>query len=72
MAPEILEGKEYMGNQVDIFALGVLLYIMVVGDYPFLEANFNDKAYKLIMLKDYPSFWKDKEYLTESLRELIT
>lgn len=52
MAPEILEGKEYMGNQVDIFALGVLLYIMVVGDYPFLEANFNDKAYKLIMLKD--------------------
>ena len=72
MAPEILEGKEYMGNQVDIFALGVLLYIMVVGDYPFLEANFNDKAYNLIMLRAYPSFWKDKEYLTESLRELIT
>jgi serine/threonine protein kinase len=29
MAPEILEGKSYDGRQVDVFACGIILFIMI-------------------------------------------
>jgi serine/threonine protein kinase len=29
MAPEIHDGKPYNGQQVDLFALGIILFIMV-------------------------------------------
>lgn len=35
MAPEIIEGKPYKGNTTDIFALGVILFVMVFGVMPF-------------------------------------
>ena len=35
MAPELLEGKPYKGGSTDIFALGVLLFVIVVGVMPF-------------------------------------
>lgn len=35
MAPEIHEGKPYKGNTTDIFALGVILFVMVTGVMPF-------------------------------------
>ena len=35
MAPEILEGKPYKGTATDIFALGVILFLMVAGVMPF-------------------------------------
>ena len=31
MAPEIVEKKEYQGVQVDLFALGVILFTMRAG-----------------------------------------
>ena len=34
-APEILSGKQYWGNKIDIFAAGVILFIMVAGNPPF-------------------------------------
>ena len=37
MAPEILEGKPYKGNTTDIFALGVMLFVMVSGVMPFYQ-----------------------------------
>lgn len=37
MAPEILEGKPYKGNTTDIFALGVILFIMITGVMPFFH-----------------------------------
>lgn len=43
MAPEILEGKPYKGNTTDIFALGVIIFIMVTGVMPFyIKATKND------------------------------
>ena len=35
MAPEILEGRPYQGQVVDLFALGVCLFIMYSGLPPF-------------------------------------
>lgn len=35
MAPEMIEQKPYKGNTTDIFALGVILFVMVFGVMPF-------------------------------------
>jgi len=35
MAPEITRKSDYEGNPVDIWACGVLLYVMLVGAFPF-------------------------------------
>lgn len=35
MAPELMDRREYRGKQVDIWALGVILFKMLTGDYPF-------------------------------------
>lgn len=35
MAPEIKQGKRYDGRQVDIFSLGVIMFIIAQGCFPF-------------------------------------
>ena len=52
MAPEIYKGN-YDGEKVDIFALGVILFNLITGIYPFEEAKITNKVYRLIMLKKY-------------------
>ena len=38
MAPEIHQGAPYKGTEVDIFALGIVLFQMIIGRPPFGEA----------------------------------
>ena len=49
MAPEIKEGKTYKGTQVDLFSLGVILFIIVQGIFPFKEARKEEFFYQLLM-----------------------
>lgn len=49
MAPEIKEGKNYDGTQVDLFSIGVILFIIVQGIFPFKEARKEEYFYNLLM-----------------------
>ena len=40
MAPEITKKQEYIGHLVDIWALGILLYCMLAGNFPFKGIQF--------------------------------
>ena len=40
MAPELIKKQQYDGKKVDIWALGVLLYMLLVGKYPFGSTFF--------------------------------
>ena len=59
-APEILKCyiHGYDGIKSDIFALGVLLFVIKLGKYPFGMSNHFDKEYRLIMEKNYEKFWQ--------------
>lgn len=47
MAPEILAGQPYSGVKTDLFATGVLLFIMIAQHPPFRKASHRDGFYKL-------------------------
>ena len=58
MAPEILLECKYQPAMADLFAFGVIIFIMVTGHLPFEEASINDKYYKQIALLDNQAFWR--------------
>ena len=58
MAPEIREGKTYDGRQIDLFSLGIVLFIIVRGHLPFPEASVSNRNYCLLVKKKYPDFFK--------------
>lgn len=58
MAPEIAERKEYKGSEVDIFAIGTILFNIVTNDQdPFNAATKEDENYKLITEKKFDEFF---------------
>ena len=47
MAPEIVKKKDYNGYSTDIWALGIILFVMLTGTYPFKGANERDLYSKI-------------------------
>ena len=60
MAPEIHEGKPYKGNTTDIFAIGVILFVMVTGTMPFFhKATKTDQLYQYVHKNDEKGYWEE-------------
>ena len=56
MAPEIHNGDPYKGENADLFALGIILFIMVSGGPPFQEAVLSNSCYRLLC-RNNQGFW---------------
>jgi len=68
MAPEISAGshipranRQSYNEKVDIFALGVIMFICFAGFPPFRQTNNEDWWFDKIIKKEWPYFWKAHE-----------
>ncbi|KAM4573504.1 SNF related kinase b [Odontesthes bonariensis] len=66
-APEILLGEEYDAPAVDIWSLGVILYMLVCGVPPFQETNDSET---LVMILDCR--YSVPEHISDDCRDLIS
>jgi serine/threonine protein kinase len=73
MAPEIKEGKTYDGKQIDMFSVGVILFIIIQGIFPFKEAKKDEYFYNLILKGDLETYWKKVggQNLSPEFKDLI-
>jgi len=69
VAPEVLKGEKY-DKAVDLWSLGVILYILICGFPPFYHQNTN-MLYKQIKKGEYDfpdPYWTD---ISDSAKELV-
>ncbi|KAM7324908.1 hypothetical protein ACRRTK_015162 [Alexandromys fortis] len=66
IAPEMLARKPYDGLAVDMWSLGVVLYAMVTGQFPYAEDTL-DGMHRLITNTKYPIF----DYLSKPCHIII-
>ena len=57
----------------DIFSLGVLLFVITIGDFPFINTSFSDEKYKFIIKKNYERFWEffNNIEISDEFKDLI-
>ena len=56
-APEIILKKPYNGFFADIFSLGVILFVILTGNYPFKSARKYDICYSNIIKGKIENYW---------------
>lgn len=73
MAPEIKEGIIYDGKQTDVFSVGVILFIIVMGIFPFKEAKKDEYFFALLHNKKHDKYWKKVggESLSSDFKDLM-
>ena len=54
MAPEIVKKNEYSGFASDIWALGIVLFVMLTGRFPF-KGNTEKELFNRILVGNYLS-----------------
>ena len=67
-APEVHYFSEtlgYDGVKNDIFSLGIMLFTLLFGFYPFAKPNIADPIYKLFLEEEYCTFWAKFEQTTQ-------
>jgi serine/threonine protein kinase len=78
MAPELIQKQPYQGHSVDLFALGIILFILHSGHPPFNQAHIQDPHYKLLSTNRADLFWKQHQnnkvpgFFSEEFKDLIT
>jgi serine/threonine protein kinase len=73
MAPEIIQNKKYT-EKADIFAAGVILFIMLAGFPPFQNAVAKDWWFDKLMKQKYKLFWMAHERtakFTENAKKIL-
>lgn len=66
-----------MGLQSDLFAVGVILFVMYAGSPPFVSTKSTDKIYRIIRDRRFPVFWsmhqkrKPAGFFPDSFKRLI-
>jgi len=67
-APELMQGLPYPGYSADVWAMGVSLYIMVTGEYPFWSENRKQMFQQITQMSvDFSPF----PHVSAGCRELI-
>ena len=53
--------------------MGVLLFVITIGDFPFGRASYSDEKYKFIIKKNYNRFWAyfSNIEISEEFKDLI-
>ena len=75
MAPEILQRSSYDGRKIDMFAIGVIMFIIVVGNFPFQTASQDDAYYKLLVTgsESKKRYWRAVRgsHLSDDFKKLL-
>eukprot|EP00331_Platyophrya_macrostoma_P019324 CAMPEP_0176465988 /NCGR_PEP_ID=MMETSP0127-20121128/37619_1 /TAXON_ID=938130 /ORGANISM="Platyophrya macrostoma, Strain WH" /LENGTH=406 /DNA_ID=CAMNT_0017859059 /DNA_START=31 /DNA_END=1252 /DNA_ORIENTATION=- len=61
MAPEIHARKPYSGAAVDLFATGIILFILISGTPPFAKADPKDPHFRIMCMNRWDVFWTAHE-----------
>lgn len=68
-APEILTGKAY-NEKVDCWSLGIMIYRMLSGEYPFNSMGGETELFKTIMQGKF-TFSENWDHISEEAKDLV-
>ena len=65
--------KGYNGIKNDIFSLGVLLFVITIGEFPFVTPTFSDEKYRFIIKRQFDRFWRFFNHIkiSDEFKDLI-
>ncbi|VDK50482.1 unnamed protein product [Anisakis simplex] len=65
-APELIQGSAYLGNEADVWSMGVLLYTLLCGSLPFEDDNMQTLYRKISR-----GVYYEPDYLSSSSKDLL-